>query len=123
MSNRLTQIDKLQSCISQCKSWIPHIEITSTHFYQDEEGQIKPNYERVPCQVNISNFLSDEAASDVVLKSFRSTTLQYPCSNSLLEIEGYVGVEKESEIVTCLKEAALDGGTIIVRRDSRNTKG
>jgi hypothetical protein len=58
-----------------------------------------------------------------VLKSIRSTALQYPCANSLLEIEGYVGVEKESELVACLKQAALDGGTIIVCRDSRKTRG
>jgi hypothetical protein len=123
MSIILTELNKLHSCITECKSWITNIEILSTHFCQDDDGQIIPNHDRVPCRVNTSNFLCDEAASDILLQSFCSSSLKYPCSNCLIEIEGFVGVEKESDVVSYLKNAAIAGGTIIVCRDSRVSKG
>jgi len=118
-SNLNVQIQHLNQAIASNSSWVPQVAIESSHFFQtnhnDKSFTIHPNYNRdIKHSINLAALFGNESlSSSPVLSSFRSTVLHYP-PNSVLEIEGFLGLEEENNVINMLKESASAGGTVLV---------
>jgi hypothetical protein len=116
--NLNAQIEQLNLAIASNSSWVPQVAIQSSHFFQtnhdDQSFTIHPNYNRdIKHSVNLALFGNESLSSSPVLSSFRSTILHYP-PNSVLEIEGFLGLDEENNVINMLKESASAGGTVLV---------
>mmetsp|Transcript_14969 Transcript_14969/g.28169 ORF Transcript_14969/g.28169 Transcript_14969/m.28169 type:complete len:138 (+) Transcript_14969:367-780(+) len=104
----------------QNETWTPSIELKSTHFshttskneYVDEIHAVHNNTS-VQHTVNLSLFLDESKINSPALNIFRSQLLQYP-PNAVLELEGFIGLDKERDVINALKDAAAASGTILV---------
>jgi hypothetical protein len=111
-------LTQLSQSITDSLIWKPSIKILSSHFEQSLDNTISPKTTNQTKQqlVDISNFLVDEdeasLSNSVSMSCFR-LALGYP-PKAALEIEGYLGLAEESNVVNVLKTAAAAGGTVLV---------
>jgi len=122
-SNLNVQILHLNQAIASNSSWVPQVAIQSSHFFQtnhdDQSVTIHPNYKRdIKHSVNLALFGNESLSSSPVLSSFHSTVLHYPLiqlpPNSVLDIEGFLWLDEENNVINILKESATAGGTVLV---------
>lgn len=111
---------KLCQSIKQNETWTPSIKLKSTHFshttseneYVDEIHAVHNNTS-VQYTVNLSLFLDESKVNTPALNIFRSQLLQYP-PNAVLELEGFIGLDKERDVINALKDAAAASGTVLI---------
>ena len=113
---------KLCQSIKQNETWTPSIVLKSTHFshttseneHVDEIHAVHNNTSSEQYTVNLSLFLDESKVNTPQLNIFRSQLLQYP-PNAVLELEGFIGLDKEErDVINALKDAAAASGTILV---------
>jgi hypothetical protein len=93
-------------------SWMPTISMVSTHFLIDG-NHIGANNNAKKENINIALFLLDMQASMTPDLVSHRCMLHYPRS-AVLEIEGFLGIDEEANVVSTLKAAAAAGGTVLV---------
>ena len=109
----LDNLTQLNQSIIDNLTWKPSICIYSSHFEQSLDNKINPNATNLNRQeVDVANFLDDSLCNSISLTSFR-IALGYP-PNAVLEIEGYLGLGEENNVLNMLKSAAAAGGTVLI---------
>jgi hypothetical protein len=106
---------QLNQSITDNLVWGTHsICIFPSHFEQSLDNKISPNATNLTKQlVDVANFLDDSLRNSISLSSFQ-LALGYP-PNAVLEIEGYLGLAEENNVLNVfLKSAVAAGGMILV---------
>jgi hypothetical protein len=114
---------RVRESIESNLSWHPTIHIQSTHFYHPKSAESETHRNEIcvidkatdhnTYLVNVALFLDNSISASPTLSYIRSQRLGYP-PNAVLEIENFIGVEEEKNVVNVLKNAAAAGGTVLV---------
>ena len=113
----------LNDAINRSAQWVPYIPLKSSHFMTSSDGSIIENSTRKFNQVNLSLFItpeisSPEISSSAVHLAICNFSFHYP-KNAVIQIEGFVGLDKENEVVNLLKGNAAMHGTTLTSRNRK----
>ena len=106
----------LNDAINRSAQWVPYIPLKSSHFMTSSDGSIIENSTRKFNQVNLSLFITPEISSSAVHTAICHFSFHYP-KNAVIQIEGFVGLDKENEVVNLLKGNAAMNGTTLTSRN------
>ena len=106
----------LSKSISSSSKWTPHIMVKSTHFREDSDGIITPNYSGTVELVDICRFFDQSHC--ILIASYQAQTLQYP-SSALIQLEGFNGIDDKDQVIEHVKQCARDGDTFLSVRSSK----
>ena len=106
----------LNDAINRSAQWVPYIPLKSSHFMTSSDGSIIENSTGKFNQVNLSLFITPEISSSAVHTAICNFSFHYP-KNAVIQIEGFVGLDKENEVVNLLKGNAAMNGTTLTSRN------
>jgi hypothetical protein len=90
--------------------------LKSTHFRENSEGNITPNYSGTVELVDMCQFYDQSHC--FLIASYQAQTLHYPPS-ALIQLEGFVGSDDKDQVLQHVKQCARDGGTFLSIRSSK----